>query len=105
MQSALTPTPTTSAAGDLMNDAEWFHFDTLWESWAPPGTTGAPGPSNVAAVTDPALFNGSPLTGFDGAGGPGAFGPPEVPADGRFNGGGPNGGMQVPLFPLMRFNE
>lgn len=89
-----------------MNDTDWFHFDTLWETWAP--GTSAPGPPSVAAVTDPALFN-SPLPGYDGAsgggGGPGPFAPHELPVDGRFNGGGTNGGMQVPLFPLMRFNE
>lgn len=102
MQAALTPT--ASAAGDLMNDAEWFHFDTLWENWAP-GTSGAPGPPNLAAVTDPALFNDNPLQNFDGAGGSAAFVPPEIPTDGRFNGGGIGGGMQVPLFPLMRFND
>lgn len=103
LQTALTPT--TSAAGDLMNDPDWFHFDTLWETWAP--GTSAPAPSSVAAVTDPALFNGNPLSSFEGAGpgGPSPFAPPEVPGDGRFNGNGVNGGMQVPLFPLMRFSE
>lgn len=106
MQSALTPT--ASAASDLMNDPDWFHFDTLWENWAPGAS--APGPSSAAAVTDPALFNNNPLSGFDGAGGggggdPSPFAPAELPANGRFNGDGAHGGIQVPLFPLMRFNE
>ncbi|CAN8097522.1 unnamed protein product [Discula destructiva] len=102
-------TPATSAAGDLMNDAEWFHFDTLWENWAPSGgatagTSGANAATSLAAVTDPALFNDSALSSFESAGAaPDFAGTPELAhGDGRFNGGV---GMQVPLFPLMRFNE
>lgn len=105
-------TPTTSAAGDIMSDAEWFHFDTLWENWAPPNS-GAGGSSDAAAaaaaVTDPALFNDSTLPSFDVPGTAGAFatpsmqGAPPQQADVRFMGGG--GGIQVPLYPMMRFTE
>lgn len=98
MQSVLTPT--TSATGDVMNDAEWFHFDTLWETWAP-GTSGAPGV---------ALFNESPLQNFDSEGGSVdrssvAFALPDTPVDGRFSGGGAGGAMQMSLFPIMPFPD
>lgn len=103
-------TPPTSAAGDLMSDAEWFHFDTLWENWGPTATAVAA----PAALTDPALFNGgtAPMNAFDAGGGapPSAFATPPMPStqvDGRFNGpsSSSGGGMQVPLYQMMRFTE
>lgn len=127
--SALTPnTPAgAGAAGDLMADAEWFHFDALWENWAAPGPGGANGaasasaaaggPSSASVPTDPALFGDNTLhTNFDVPGTAGAsssFTTPTPPMsathmDGRFNGGGtatPQGGMQIPLYPMMRFTE
>lgn len=108
MPSALTPT--TSTAGDFVADAEWFHFDSLWENWAAPGAGAAAAASSAAAVTDPALFNDTALSSFDvsgaAAGGP-AFATPPMPSaqmDARFNGTS-QGGMQVPLYPMMRFTD
>lgn len=106
MPSAVTP---TSAAGDFVADAEWIHFDSLWENWAAPGAgpTGAP---SAGGVTDPALFNEATLSSFDvpGAGSGGsAFATPPMPSaqmDARFN-GTTQGGMQVPLYPMMRFTD
>lgn len=111
MPSALTPT--TSAAGDFVADAEWFHFDSLWENWAAPGAGAGSGPtatSSTAAVTDPALFNDTTLNSFDISGGTtggSAFATPPMPSvqmDARFNGTS-QGGMQVPLYPMMRFTD
>lgn len=104
MQTAITPT--TSAAGDLLPDAEWFHFDSLWDNWATPGNgSGATGAA--PAVTDPALFNDSTLNNFDVPVTTSAFATPPIPPsqqpDARFNGSG--GGMQIPLYPMMRFTE
>lgn len=98
-------TPTTSAGGDYVADAEWLHFDSLWETWAAPGPGAA-----AAAVTDPALFNDTTLNNFDvsgGATGGSAFATPPMPSvqmDARFNGTS-QGGIQVPLYPMMRFTD
>lgn len=116
-------TPTTSAGGDLMADAEWFHFDALWENWAVPGavanaaTAAAAGGGSSSSVvpTDPALFADTTLNHFDvsGTAGEPSFATPTPPMsaamDGRFHNGegtiGPQGGMQIPLYPMMRFTE
>ncbi|KAJ0108603.1 hypothetical protein J7T55_015037 [Diaporthe amygdali] len=123
MPSALTPT-TSSAGGDpLLNDAEWFHFDTLWENWAatpqpqgPQGQTtassGAPGhhqQQQQQQLADPALFGDAALGGFDvsGAGGGGApaFATPPLPGA-QGSGGAHGGGIgNVPLYPMIRFAE
>lgn len=113
---ASAPTPPTPNTGDFVADAEWFHFDSLWENWAAPGVGNAPGTaSSVAAATDPALFSNTPLNTFDisGSAADGAtFAAPPIPSaqmDARFSGvasGAPQqGAMQVPLYPLMRFAE
>lgn len=115
------PTPAASStAGDLMNDAEWFHFDTLWENWAPPlqppGTSGAVAgaASSLAAITESTLFGVNPQStlGGNGPAGPSsgfAGGPPDMltqgAGDGRIHNAGAVGAMQVPMFPVMRFNE
>lgn len=100
------PTPTASAGGDMLSDAEWFHFDNLWEAWAPLSGPGN-GATTAAAVTDPALFNDTSLNNFGVSGDAPTptFATPSMPPgtmDGRFNG---SGGMQVPLYPMMRFTE
>lgn len=109
------PTPTTPNTGEFVADAEWFHFDALWENWAVPGVgTGPATASSVAAVTDPALFSDTPLNTFDVSGSAAdgaAFATPPVPSeqmDARFSGvasGAPQGAMQVPLYPMMRFTD
>lgn len=121
MPSALTPT-TSSTGGDPLIDAEWFHFDTLWENWAatPQPQPGQQGPTPSAGggaqaaqqqqqqqLADPALFGDPALGAFDVSGGPGggsgpgsAFATPPLP-------GGQQGsaGMNVPLYPMIRFAE
>lgn len=98
-----------------MNDAEWFHFDTLWENWAPPSGASSAGPvgaSSLLVATDPTLIP-QPTFGSGDPGGPSsgfAGGPPEMVAhaggDGRFNNAGAVGAMQqVPMYPITRFNE
>lgn len=100
-------TPTASASGDIMSEAEWFHFDSLWENWAPPGTavSGGAAAAAAAAVTDPALYNDSALNNYEVQ--TNAFAAPPVPgasqAEMRYTGAG--GGMQVPLYPMIRFTE
>lgn len=120
MPTALTPT-TSSTGGDPLIDAEWFHFDTLWENWAatpqpapaqpqPPSSAGAPPQQHQQPhLADPALFGDPAMGGFDVSGGPGggggggpgsAFATPPLP--GTQQGGG---GMNVPLYPMIRFAE
>lgn len=123
MPTALTPTTSSTGGDPLSMDAEWFHFDTLWENWAAtpqpqPQQGGPPPPSSSGGaaaqaqnqgLADPALF-GDPasLGGFDvsgsgggGGGGPGsAFATPPLP--GAQQGGS---GMNVPLYPMIRFAE
>lgn len=121
------PTPTTSsAAGEFMNEAEWFHFDTLWENWAaPPGTNGGAGagagaPSSLSATaTDPTLFGSNPPSAFGSVSGQGGASssargfpggpPPHMVAHGggddRFHNASAAGAMPVPMYSLMRFNE
>lgn len=130
MPTALTPTTSSTGGDPLSMDAEWFHFDTLWENWAatpqpqpqqPQGGPQPPSSSGGAAggaqaqnqhqgLADPALF-GDPasLGGFDvsgsgaggGGGGPGsAFATPPLP--GAQQGGS---GMNVPLYSMIRFAE
>lgn len=109
-------TPTTSAGGDLLSEAEWFHFDTLWENWAGTGGAGAAGGAGGAGggpgasagagaggapsgLTDPAMFNDASLGGF-GVGDGQAFPPSPIPdTQGVGNVG------NVPLYPMMRFTE
>lgn len=99
-----------SPSPGIMADAEWFHFDSLWENWAAPGASTSAASASTAAVTDPALFNENSLNSFDVSGPPGGSTfatPPMAPTqmDGRFNGGAPGGGMPIPLYPMMRFTE
>lgn len=122
MMPTTAATPTASAAGDIMSDAEWFHFDSLWENWAPTPGGAATGPAGrgggsvatAGAVVAPALFHDATLNSFEVPGAAttttpvGTFSAPPVPgaphaADVRFAGGG--GAMQVPLYPTMRFAE
>lgn len=131
MPTALTPT-TSSTGGDPLMDAEWFHFDTLWENWAatpqpqqqqqqgqgqgppPGGGGGAQAQQQQQQLADPALF-GDPaaLGGFDvsgpgggGGGGGGGSGPGSAfatpPLPGASQG---SAGMNVPLYPMIRFAE
>lgn len=98
-------TPATSAGGDLLSDAEWFHFDALWENWAAPGAGGTGGAGGggggaaSSAMPDPAIFSDSALGGF-GVGGGQAFPPSPMP-------GAQGVGLvgNVPLYPMMRFAE
>ncbi|KAI7782959.1 fungal specific transcription factor [Diaporthe eres] len=120
MPNALTPT-TSSTGGDPLIDAEWFHFDSLWENWAatpqpppaqpqPPSSAGAPSQQHQQQqqqLADPALFGDPAMGGFDvsgpsgGGGGPGsAFA--TTPLPGTQQG---SGGMNVPLYPMIRFAE
>lgn len=106
-------TPTTSAGGDLLSEAEWFHFDTLWENWAAPGAGGAGAPSGgdgggggggagaggTSTMTDPAIFTDSALDGF-GVGDGQAFAPSPMPSTQAVGNVG-----NVPLYPMMRFTE
>lgn len=116
MPTALTPT-TSSTGGDPIIDAEWFHFDTLWENWAatpqpqqgqgPPSGGGAPVQQQQQQLADPALFGDPALGGFDVSGGPGAGGGPgpafaTPPLPGAQQG---SSGMNVPLYPMTRFAE
>lgn len=114
MPSALTPT-TSSAGGDPLLDAEWFHFDTLWENWA--ATPQGPSSSGVPAqqqqqqqqqqLADPAMFGDAALGGFDvsGPGGTPAFVTPPLPGA-QGSGGAQGGGVgNVPLYPMIRFAE
>lgn len=124
MPSALTPTTSSTGGDPLGMDAEWFHFDTLWENWAatpqppPPTTTtqqqqqqqGPGTPAQHQQLADPSLFGDPALGGFDvsgpgggGAGGPGgsAFATPPLPGGVQQGGGG----MNVPLYPMIRFAE
>lgn len=109
MMPATAATPTTSAGGgDLMSDAEWFHFDSLWENWAPPAAAGSAATgATTTGMTDPALFNDSTLNNFDVPVTAGTFATPPIAgapqADMRYTGSG--GGMQVPLYPMMRFTD
>lgn len=94
----------------IMADAEWFHFDSLWENWAAPGVSSSTAAGSTAAVTDPALFNDTSLNSFDvtNTHGGSAFATPPMPStqmDGRFNSGPPVGGIPIPLYPMMKFTE
>lgn len=97
-------TPTTSVAGDMLSDKDWFHFDNLWDAWlSPPGGVGGPAPAPVA---DPTFFDETALNEFSAPVDTATSTYTATPGtgtqiDGRFNGGG---GM-VPLYPMMRFNE
>lgn len=107
-----TVTPMTSAGGDLLTEAEWFHFDTLWENWAAPGAAaaaaagggsaggaaGGPGASS-ASMAGSALFTDAALGGF-GVGDGQAF-----PASSMPDTQGVGNVGNVPLYPMMRFSE
>lgn len=125
MPTALTPTTSSTGGDPLGMDAEWFHFDTLWENWAatpqpapaqpqqpqqPQGSGTAAQQHQQQQLADPALFGDPALGGFDVSGTPGGGG----------GGGGPNSafatpplpgtqqagsGMNVPLYPMIRFAE
>lgn len=109
-------TPITSAGGDLLSEAEWFHFDTLWENWAGAaagggGAAGAGaaggggaggGPGASSAMAAPSLFSDTALGAFGGVGPGGQAFPPSPMPDAQ---GGVGSVGNVPLYPMMRFSE